>query len=140
VAVQLDLEAYDRRRTAMFMLLRVAAGLKPFGEWLPYSEAIGRSKSEKLELHLKVLYDLLRDVLVLRESGPNVSHAVRNDDIRGELDAVARKVSFAWLRAAVQKVDDLAELIRRNIQKSIALDALIVELTLLVNKSTSSPA
>ncbi len=124
VAVSLDLEAYDRRRAAMFTLLRVAAGLLPFGAWVPYSESIGRSKSEKLELHLKVLYDLLRDVLVLRES----DGVVRHEDLRAELNAVARKVSFGWIRQAVKKVDELAELIRRNIQKSIALDALIVEL------------
>jgi DNA polymerase-3 subunit delta' len=128
LAVSLDLEAYDKRRTAMFTLLRVAAGAMPFGAWVPYSEAIGRSKSEKLELHLKVLYNLLRDVLVLRESGPTMRNAVRNEDLRAELEAVARKVSFGWIRGAVKKVDDLAGLIRRNIQKSIALDALIVDL------------
>src|SRR5579862_4976687 len=77
VSVSLDLEAYDKRRAAMFTLLRVAAGLAPFGEWSPYSEAINRSKSEKLELYLKVLYDLLRDILVLRES----AGAVRNEDM-----------------------------------------------------------
>jgi DNA polymerase-3 subunit delta' len=124
LAVSLDLQAYDKRRTAMFTLLKVAAGLSPFGAWLPYSEAIGRSRSEKLELHLKVLYDLLRDVLILRESGG----AVRNEDLRTDLVAVARKVSFAWLRKAVKKADELAELIRRNIQKSIALDALVLDL------------
>jgi DNA polymerase-3 subunit delta' len=128
VAVSLDLEAYDKRRAAMFTLLRVAAGAMPFGAWVPYSEAIGRSKSEKLELHLKVLYDLLRDVLVLRESGGGMRSAVRNEDLRAELEAVAGKVSFAWIREAVRKVDDVAGLIRRNIQKSIALDALIVDL------------
>jgi DNA polymerase-3 subunit delta' len=108
----------------MFTLLKVAAGLTPFGTWVPYSEAIGRSKSEKLELHLKVLYDLLRDVLVLRESGGTV----RNQDLRAELENVARKVSFEWIRSAVKRVDELARLIRRNIQKSIALDALILEM------------
>jgi DNA polymerase-3 subunit delta' len=124
VAVSLDLDAYSRRREAMFTLLRVAAGVAPFGDWVPYSELIGRSKSEKLELHLKVLYDLLRDVLILSESGGTV----RNQDLRRELQMLADKVSFGWIRLAVQKVDELAELIRRNIQKSIALDALIVEL------------
>ncbi|MFN7999090.1 MAG: AAA family ATPase [Bryobacteraceae bacterium] len=124
VAVSLDLEAYSRRREAMFTLLRVAAGVAPFGDWVPYSELIGRSKSEKLELHLKVLYDLLRDVLILSESGGTV----RNQDLRRELQTVADKVSFGWIRLAVQKVDELTELIRRNIQKSIALDALIVGL------------
>jgi len=124
LAVSIDLEAYDKRRAAMFTLLKVAAGLTPFGTWVPYSEAIGRSKSEKLELHLKILYDLLRDVLVLRESGGTV----RNQDLRAELENVARKVSFEWIRSAVKRVDELARLIRRNIQKSIALDALILEM------------
>ncbi|MGA2135522.1 MAG: DNA polymerase III subunit [Bryobacteraceae bacterium] len=124
IAVSLDLEAYDKRRAAMFTLLRVASGLAPFGDWVPFSEAIGRSKSERLELHLKVLYDLLRDVLVLRESGG----VVRNDDMRADLEAVARQVSFGWIRRAVARVDDLVEYMRRNIQKSIALDALIVAL------------
>src|SRR5215813_12874830 len=41
-AVSLDLEQYDRRRSAMFTLLSVAAGASPFGEWLKYSESIGR--------------------------------------------------------------------------------------------------
>ncbi|MGD0364937.1 MAG: AAA family ATPase [Bryobacteraceae bacterium] len=124
VAVSLDLEAYEKRREAMFTLLRVAAGVTPFDAWVPYSEAIGRTRSDKLELHLKVLYDLLRDVLVLRESGGEL----RNPDLRADLEPVARRVSFAWIREAVKRVDDVAQLIRRNIQKSIALDALIVDL------------
>jgi DNA polymerase-3 subunit delta' len=37
-------------------------------------------------------------------------------------------VNFPWIRKAVTKVDEIAELIRRNIQKTIALDALIMEL------------
>src|SRR5689334_16087069 len=59
VAVALDLESYDKRRAAMFTLLQVAAGLLPFAQWLPYSEAVGRNRSEKLDAYLKVLYDLL---------------------------------------------------------------------------------
>jgi DNA polymerase-3 subunit delta' len=88
------------------------------------SEAIGRSKSEKLELYLKVLYELLRDLLLLHEG----TGEPRNVDIRRELEAVASKVEFAWIRRAVKKVDETADLVRRNIQKQIALDAMIVEL------------
>jgi DNA polymerase-3 subunit delta' len=124
VAMSLDLETYDKRRAAMLALLKVAAGMTPFAAWMPYSEAIGRSKSEKLDAYLKVLYDLLRDVLVLRESGGEI----RNRDLRRELEAVAQRVSFPWIRRAVKKVDEVVELIRRNIQKTIALDAVIMEL------------
>jgi DNA polymerase-3 subunit delta' len=65
LAVSLDLDAYDKRRAAMLALVEVAAGQAPFGAWIPYSEIIGRSKNEKLELYLKVLYELLRDLLIL---------------------------------------------------------------------------
>lgn len=125
VAVSLDLEVYDRRRAAMLALLKTAAGVAPFSSWVPVSEALGRSKSEKLDLYLKVLYDLLRDLLVLHTGAGEI----RNQDIRRELDALAGKVDFAWIRRAVVKVDEIAELIRRNIQKTIALDALIMDLS-----------
>jgi DNA polymerase-3 subunit delta' len=124
LAVSLDLGANDRRRTAMLTLLEVAAGTVPFGAWIPYSEIIARSKNEKLELYLKVLYELLRDLLLLREGGS----AIRNEDVRSKLEALARRLSFVWIRTAVKKVDELAELIRRNIQKIIALDDLILAL------------
>ncbi|HLK49670.1 MAG TPA: DNA polymerase III subunit [Bryobacteraceae bacterium] len=124
LAVSLDLEMYDKRRSAMLALLKTAAGIAPFSAWLPVSEALGRSKSEKLELYLKALYDLLRDLLILREG----SGAIRNQDIRRDLEALAAKIEFAWIRKAVGRVDEIAELLRRNIQKTIALDALIMEL------------
>jgi DNA polymerase-3 subunit delta' len=124
IAASLDLEAYDKRRAAMLTLLKVAAGVAPFSAWIPVSETIARSKSEKLELHLKVLYELLRDLLVLTES----EGEIRNRDIRADLQSLAANVSFPWIRKAVARVDDVTMLVRRNIQKTIALDALIMEL------------
>ena len=124
LAVSIDLEAYDKRRRAMLALLRVAAGVAPFGSWVPVSEGIGRSKTDKLELYLKVLYDLLRDLLLLHQG----SDEIRNQDIRRDLEALAAKVEFTWIRKAVAKVDEIAEFLRRNIQKTIALDSLAIEL------------
>jgi DNA polymerase-3 subunit delta' len=124
LAVSINLEVFDKRRAAMLTLIQVAAGVAPFAQWVPVSETIGRSKSEKLEFHLKVLYELLRDLLALTQG----SAEIRNRDIRFELEPLAAKLTFAWIRRAVIRVDELAELVRRNIQKTIALDALIVEL------------
>ncbi|MBI1898848.1 MAG: AAA family ATPase [Acidobacteria bacterium] len=124
LAVSLDIDAYEKRRSAMLALLQVAAGRAPFGQWLKYSESIGMSKTEKLEYYLKVLYILLEDLLVLQHG----AEEVRNSDIRRDLEAIAPHVSFEWLYAAVKRVDDLVEQLRRNIQKSIALDALILGL------------
>lgn len=124
VAVSLDLDAYDRRRAVMLCLLQVASGTAPFAQWIPVSEAMGRSRSEKTELYLKVLYDLLRDVLLLLEGAGEI----RNADIRRELEALATAASFAWIRRAVTRVDEIVDLLRRNIQRTIALDAMILEL------------
>jgi len=124
LAVSIDLEIYDRRRTAMLALLRVASGLDHFGAWLKHSDSIAARRTEKLESYLEVLYSLLEDVLRLS----NGVAVLRNADVRGDIEALAGRVTFEWLRHAVARVDELVELARRNIQKSIAFDALAVEL------------
>jgi DNA polymerase-3 subunit delta' len=124
VAVSMDLEAYERRRGAMLALLKVAGGLEPFSAWMKHSESIAARRTEKMESYLEVLYTLLGDVARLAHGVAEV----RNGDVAGELRAVAAKVSFEWLRAAVERVDELVELARRNIQKSLALDAFAVQL------------
>jgi DNA polymerase-3 subunit delta' len=124
VAVSIDLETYDRRRTAMLALLKAASGADTFGAWMKHSESIAARRTEKLDSYLEVLYLLLSDVLRLWHGAP----AGGNADIGAELQAVAKRVSFEWLRHAVERVDELVELVRRNIQKSIALDAWAVEL------------
>ncbi len=123
-AISLDLEVYDRRREAMLALLKVAAGAEPFGSWMKYSDSIAARRTEKIEQYLDVLYTLLGDIVRLFHG----STGLRNEDIEAELRKLAGKVSFEWLRAALERVDNLVELARRNIQKSIALDALAVEL------------
>lgn len=124
VAVSLDLEVYDRRRSAMLALLRAAGGLDQFGAWMKHSDSIAARRTEKLESYLEVLYVLLGDIVKLAAG----VETIRNQDIRGELNAVAQKVSFEWLRRAVARVDDLVEFARRNIQKSLAFDGFVVAL------------
>jgi len=124
LATSLDLETYDQRRAAMLDLLKVASGRSPFADWAKHSEALGARKQERLDLLIKVLYILLEDVLLIA----NGAVEIRNVDIRGEIEAIAARVSFRWIRAAVKRIDELAELVRRNIQKSLALDAFAVEL------------
>jgi DNA polymerase-3 subunit delta' len=91
---------------------------------MKHSDSIAARRSEKLDSYLDVLYILLEDVLLLA----NGVAWIRNEDVRAQLEPVARKVSFDWLRAATARVDELIELVRRNIQKSIALDAFAAEL------------
>jgi DNA polymerase-3 subunit delta' len=124
VAASLDIELFQKRRASMLALLKTGAGAASYGSWLPVSEAIGRNRSEKLELHLKLLYELLRDLTILREGGS----AIRNFDLRPDLAALAARVSRRWLIEAVKGVDEIAALLRRNIQKNIALDGLLMRM------------
>jgi len=124
LAVSVDLEIYDERRRAMLALLKVAAGRAAFGEWAKHAEAIAPRRQDKLDHFLGILYVLLEDLLLLSQGAGEI----RNVDIRRQLEDLAPQVSFQWIRSAVRKTDELAELVRRNIQKSIALDAMVVEL------------
>ncbi len=123
-AISLDLDAYVKRRTAMLALLAAASGRAPFSAWAKYSESVGQSKSEKLESYLKVLYLLLEDLVAVQHA----RSVIRNPEVRAQLEELAPALSFVWISAAVKKLDELNELLRRNIQKSIALDALVIEL------------
>lgn len=122
LAASLDLEEYDLRRTAMLTLLKVAAGQAPFPEWAKFSETLAMRKTEKLDMLLDMLYHLLEDVLLLTQG----TGEIRNADLRGELELIASRLSPTWIRAAVARCDELSLLVRRNIQKSIALDAFAI--------------
>jgi DNA polymerase-3 subunit delta' len=122
-AVAIDLEVYDRRREAMLTLLRVAARTVPFTEWMKQSEYLAARKSEKLEYYLEVLYLLVSDLAHLMHG----SREIRNRDLEKELTLLSQKLSFEWLRRAVLRIDDLVEFARRNVQKTIALDAFAVQ-------------
>jgi len=124
LAVSMDLEVYEERRAAMLELLQVAAGRAPFAKWARQAETMAPRKQEKLDALLGILYVLLEDLLLLAQGAGEI----RNADIRGDLEGLAARVSFDWIRAAVRQADELSALVRRNIQKTIALDALVIHL------------
>ena len=115
---------HDRLRAVMLCLLRVTSGLAQFSEWAKASEAASARKADRLDQYLEVFYTLLEDLLLLQ----NQTGSLRNADLQMELAAIAAKVPFAWIRSATAKTDRVLHLVRRNIQKSLALDALVVEL------------
>ena len=122
-AADLDLAVYEKRRAVLLALLEAASG-GPFGAWVQKSETVLSSKSEKLDLYFKILYSLLEDLLVLMHGGTRV----RNRDVVGELNSIASRVSFGWVREAVAVADNLIGLQRRNVQKIPSLDGAVVQL------------
>lgn len=124
VAATLDLEQFRERRALMLTAFECGAGLSPFSKWIEHSENFGARKSEKLEAYLRIGYGLLEDALAATHGRA----AVRNRDIEQRIAALARAVNFAWIEGAVRLVDELVVMVRRNIQKTSALDAMIIKL------------
>ncbi len=124
VAASLDLALFRDRRALMLTAFECGAGLTPFSAWVQHSEAFSASKSEKLEDYLKLAYGVLEDVL----AGLHGKAAVKNRDAQQRITKLAQAVNFSWIEQAIRCVDELVLMVRRNIQKTSALDAMIIKL------------
>lgn len=122
-AVRLDLNEYDRRRDAMLILLEAAAAGKPFSDWAAESERLSAARIDKLEPYLEVLQLLVEDILRLACGDPVIHHR----EIQPRLQGLARRVDLRWTQQLVAQVEEIRRFLRRNIQKAIALDALVLK-------------
>jgi DNA polymerase III subunit delta' len=84
--------------------------------------ADGQAKTTAL---LRALASLLEDVLLLQGGAPQ---RVRNVDKRADLQRLADTIGFEWIEAAVRGLDAVQSGLRRNLLRSLSLDALAVEL------------
>jgi DNA polymerase III subunit delta' len=124
VAATLDLEQFRDRRALLLTAFECGAGIAPFSAWVQQAELFSAKRSEKLEFYLKLAYGLLEDILALAHGRP----PVRNRDLQQRIGRISERVTFSWMEHAVRLIDELVEMVRRNIQKIPALDALVVTL------------
>jgi DNA polymerase III subunit delta' len=123
-AISIDLAQHHKQADAMLALLEVSAGARPFGDWLRISEATISKKSENLEAYLHTLLTLLQDLLHLRSQGPLLTYR----EHRETLARLAARVDVAWVHRASQKAGEIQRFLRRNAQKTAALDDFAMEL------------
>jgi hypothetical protein len=124
LAAKLDLDEFNERRALMLAAFECGSGIRQFSAWVQQSEPFSMKKSEKLDLYFSLAYDLLEDILRTAYGRP----AVRNRDIQARIDAIATRVTFAWIERAIRQIDELVQMARRNIQKTAALDGLVIGL------------
>ncbi len=74
---------------------------------------------------LRALSSLLEDILLLQSGAAD---AVRNIDKRADLQRLADTFDFAWIESAVRSLDAVQSGMRRNLLRSLSLDALAMEL------------
>jgi DNA polymerase-3 subunit delta' len=86
----------------------------------------GADGQQKTTALLRALSLLLEDLLLLDSGTPEL---VRNTDLRAELERLAAALPFAWLERASHALDQVHSGLRRNLLRSLSLDALAAALT-----------
>jgi len=117
-----DLEAYTAARQHALTILNSALRGGDHSELFKITEtyragAEGRDKTEKL---LRTLYSLLQDLMFI---DVGLSERIRNTDIAGDLRKLAEAADFSWIASAAERLGDVERGMRRNLLRSLSLDA-----------------
>jgi len=117
-----DLGGYTAARTQALTIVNTALRGTDHSELFKVTEtyragAEGRDKIEKL---LRTLYSLLQDLTFLNSRTPEL---VRNTDIQAELKRLAEAADFAWITSAADLLNEVERGMRRNLLRSLSLDA-----------------
>ena len=127
-ALSFDLESYITTRKDALLLLRTALAEPDSTSLFKMTETYraGGEGQQKTQAMLRALYSLLEDLLLMQAGAPA---AVRNVDIESELRQLAANVTFAWIEHATQAIGQVESGMRRNLLRSLSLDALASQLT-----------
>ena len=117
-----DLESYTAARADALALLRSAISGGDHSALFKVTETYraGAEGQEKTQRLLRAAYSLLQDMMFFASRTPEL---VRNTDIGSELKPLAAGVDFAWLAAASERLGEVESGMRRNLLRSLSLDA-----------------
>jgi DNA polymerase III subunit delta' len=120
-AQSFNLEEYMESRKSALMLLNSAAR-DDHSDLFRTTETYraGGEGKEKTDQLLGAVYSLLRDLLAMHSGATDL---VRNIDIAGELKSLAGSVDFQWITQATQQLGQVQSGMRRNVLRSLSLDA-----------------
>ena len=122
----LDLEATAKLHRDALTVLERAVELRGVANLFASTSALAKSQEIPFENVLEVFYSLLTDLLDL--SCSSSTKVLRNPALRRELEALSKKVDAAWVNKAVDGFDTLHARMRRNINRSLGLDAVAISL------------
>jgi len=134
LALSLDLATYRQTREDAFGLVQ-AGREKGRHDLLFALTERWRSSKEKFESLLEILYSVLQDIEYLNFGRPE---SIRNLDARSELRGLAVGFTLSHLSVAVAELDRIASAMRRNANRSLALDAWALRLDRSAGETRSS--
>ena len=122
-----DLAKYLAARQDALLLLGPALGEKDHSDLFRVTDSYrsGAEGKAKTEHSIRTLYALLEDLLFLKSGTPEF---VRNTDLLPQLRKMADQVDFAWIVTAVTRLGELESGMRRNLLRTLALDAFATSL------------
>ena len=131
-ALAFDLETYSAARADALIFLRNAAATASNGEpdhtalfQMTETYRAGADGQQKTVALLRALALLLEDLLLLDAGTPEL---LRNIDLRPELERLAAALPFAWIERASHALDQVHSGLRRNLLRSLSLDAFAAQL------------
>jgi DNA polymerase III subunit delta' len=125
-AIGLDLNAAATLRRDALTILERSVELRGVADLFAATAALAKSQEIAFENVLEVFYSLLTDLLDLSSS--SAKKALRNPALRKELEALSKRVDAEWIAKAVSGFDLLHARTRRNINRSLGLDAVAISL------------
>src|ERR1700726_4656958 len=122
-----DLAGYVAARAHALAILKSALGSGEHSELFKVTESYrpGAEGREKIEQLIRTLYSLLRDLMFLASEAPEL---VRNTDIQEDLKKLAHSADFGWIALASDRLAEVERGMRRNLLRSLSLDAFATEL------------
>ncbi len=126
-ALTLDLGAYLASRQDALILLRTGLRDPDYSALFHATESYraGADRQEKTINLLRALGSLIEDLLLIVAGTPGL---IRNLDIEAELTRLAEGLSVDWIDSAARALVQVEQGMRRNLLRSLSLDAMAVGL------------
>jgi DNA polymerase-3 subunit delta' len=126
-ALTMDLGAYVESRRDGLVVLKSALQEPDYTALFKATEtyragADGQEKTVKL---LRALGSLLEDLMLITAGAPQL---IRNLDMRAELERLAQGLTMDWIDGAARGLGQVETGLRRNLLRSLSLDAMAVGL------------
>jgi DNA polymerase III subunit delta' len=126
-ALTIDLEAYLASRQDALVLLRNAVREPDYSQLFHATETYraGAEGQQKTIDLLRALGSLVEDLLLVLAGTPAL---IRNLDLAAELERLAQGLTLDWIDAAARALVQVEQGMRRNLLRSLSLDAMAVSL------------
>jgi len=126
-ALTIDLDVYVASRQDALVLLKTALREPDYTQLFHATESYraGADGQEKSINLLRALGSLIEDLLLVVAGTPQF---IRNIDLAAELDRLAQGLTVDWIDGAARALVQVESGMRRNLLRSLALDAMAVGL------------